>query len=83
MQPKSKYKGNTPLEEKEESVLLLMFKLLNKGIMEQKIKNYIDMLQEVSDTLTAVPSDCGLDEAILRALRNLGEIKAYFKNSLN
>ena len=50
--------------------------------MEKEFIKYIDMLQEVQDTLTAVQPNEYLDEAILKALRDCGEIKAYFKNSL-
>lgn len=50
--------------------------------MEKELNNYINMLQEVQDTLTAVQPNEYLDEAILKALRDVGEIKAYFKNSL-
>ena len=49
---------------------------------EQAIKDYIEMLQEAQDTLTAISADTCLDDAILTSLRNLGEIKAFFKLSL-
>ena len=47
----------------------------------EEFNKYIDMLQDVQDTLTAVQPNEYLDEAILRALRDCGEIKAYFKNA--
>lgn len=48
----------------------------------EEFNKYIEMLQDVEDTLLAVNTDNLLDDVILRGLRNLAEIKAYFKNSL-
>ena len=47
----------------------------------EESKKFINMLQDVQDTLLAVNSDNLLDDAILRGVRNLAEIKAFFKNS--
>jgi len=47
----------------------------------EEFNNYINMLQGVQDTLTAVQPNEYLDEAILKVLRDCGEIKAYFKNA--
>lgn len=49
----------------------------------EEFNNYINMLQDVQDTLTAVQPNEYLDESILKALRYCGEIKAYFKNSMS
>ena len=53
--------------------------------MEQTVlKNYINMLQNAQDVLIGIEPNpnADWDEAILTALRDLGEIKAYFHNLL-
>lgn len=84
----SKSKNGSKIEVREwewrERVNYLLFNILLyiEKTMEKELNKYINMLQEVQDTLTAVQPNEYLDEAILKALRDVGEIKAYFKNSL-
>lgn len=45
-------------------------------------QNYVDGLQQVLDTLSMVPANKDLDDAILTAIRTTYEIKSYFVNYL-
>lgn len=46
------------------------------------MENYIKMLDGAIATLLAVKPDEELDDQILNTLRDLNEIKYYFKNNL-
>lgn len=47
---------------------------------EQQLKNYSEKLQDVLDVLMGIePKDPDWDESILRAIREVNEVKWYFK----
>lgn len=52
--------------------------------VEQQLKNYVEKLQDVLDVLIGVePKNPDTwDESILRAIREVNEVKCYFQNQL-
>lgn len=48
--------------------------------MKNMETKYIDKLNNVIDTLLAIKPDADLDERLLEAIRDVNEIKCYFKN---
>jgi hypothetical protein len=49
---------------------------------QEKLKQMVDRLQQVIDTLLAVDPNINLDEAILTALRNAAEVKAFLASEI-
>lgn len=55
-----------------------------KELVEQQLRTYVENLQDVIDVLISVePQNPEYsDESILRAIREVNEVKHYFKNQL-
>ena len=55
-----------------------------KELVEQQLRTYVENLQDVIDVLISIePQNPDTwDESILRAIREVNEVKCYFKNQL-
>lgn len=55
-----------------------------KELVEQQLRTYVENLQDVIDVLISVePQNPEYsDESILRAIREVNEVKHFFKNQL-